>query len=64
MWELQRLSNNRRTTKNLSIIRRKHLTYSLTNTSQFCGITLSSLSSSLLYLGVPIGLNALPIYRQ
>ena len=28
MWELQPLSNNRRTTKNLSITRRKHLTYS------------------------------------
>ena len=52
MWELQPLSNNRRTTKNLSITRRKHLTYSLTNTSQFCRITfpLSLFSSSLVSL--------------
>jgi hypothetical protein len=67
MWELQPLSNNRKTTEISLLLGENTLLTISQNTSQLCGITFPlSFSSSLLFLSwcVIYGKDALPIYRQ
>jgi len=60
MWELQPLSNNRRTTK-ISLLLGENTSLTL---SQIPHNFMGLLSLLSLKLDVHIGLNALPIYRQ